>query len=227
MPVRRPTTSSPSRLSALALGTALVCATQWAHAGRPLTVDDANTNDPGNGHVEAWYAEPGDGAKVWTISPAYGVTEGIEIGAAFARETQSKVSATAIQAKIRLTESKKDGCNVAATVGVAHSSEASGTDPYLNGILTCNMEHFHAAVHANLGAVKTSDGPTLRTWGVAFEHELGGETTAHVEYFGQEQAKPTLQFGLRKEVVKNFQLDGTVGRSNKDTVFSLGVKFMF
>lgn len=174
-------------------------------AGRPLSVDDANTNDPGNGHVEAWYAEPGEGAKVWTIAPAYGIADGVEIGAALARETESKTSATALQIKLRLTESRKDGCNVGATLGVAHSNGGGGTDPYVNGLLTCYIEHLHAALHANLGAVKTADGPTLRTWGVAFEHELGGEAAAHVEYFGQEQAKPTFQFGLRKEVVKTFR----------------------
>lgn len=223
----RPSRHQKSAVSALALATSLWALAPLAHAGRPLTVDDANTNDPGNGHIEAWYAQPGDGAKVWTIAPAYGIAEGVEIGAALARETESKTNASALQVKFRLTESKKDGCNFGATLGVAHSSAASGTDPYVNGLFTCNMEHVHAAVHLNLGAIKPSDGATLRTWGVAFEHELGGEAAAHIEYFGQEQSKPTLQFGLRKEVVKNFQIDGTVGRSNKDTVFSLGMKFMF
>jgi hypothetical protein len=61
---------------------------------------------------------------------------------------------------------------------------------------------------------------------MAYERELG-TLTAHVEYFGEQHSTPTLQFGLRSEVAKNIQLDGTLGRSGGESIYSLGLKFMF
>jgi hypothetical protein len=190
-------------------------------AGRPLTVDDANVNDVGAGHVEAWFERAG--GNNWTVAPAYGLTEGVEIAAALARDSSNRVTSSALQAKFRITESRKDGCNFGATLGLAHA-DASGNTPYLNGIFTCNMEG--GAAHLNLGANRPSGSATLRTWGLAYEREHGA-FTAHVEYFGEQHSAPTAQIGLRSEVVKNIQLDGTVGRSAGESIYSLGVKFMF
>jgi hypothetical protein len=191
-------------------------------AGRPLTVDDANVNDVGAGHVEAWY-ERAAGANNWTVAPAYGLTEGVEIAAALARDSSNRVTSSALQAKFRITESRKDGCNFGATLGLAHTS-GSGDTPYLNGIFSCNMDG--GAAHLNLGANRPSGSGTLRTWGMAYEREFGA-LTAHVEYFGEQHSTPTLQFGLRSEVAKNIQLDGTLGRSGGESIYSLGLKFMF
>ena len=40
--------------AATACALALLCTPAWA--GRPLSVDDANVDDKGTGHVEAWFA---------------------------------------------------------------------------------------------------------------------------------------------------------------------------
>ena len=82
-----------------------------ALAGRPLTVDDANVNDPGAGHVEIWSARLGDKSRGWTVAPAYGLMDGVEVGAAFTRDATNKTRQTAVQAKFRFTPSSKDGCN--------------------------------------------------------------------------------------------------------------------
>lgn len=193
-------------------------------AGRPLAVDDANVNEVGSGHVEAWYARQPAGVNVWTMAPAYGLTEGMEIAASWARDASNEVNTTALQAKFRLTPSMKDGCNVGLAVGASRANDGSGNTPYLNGLLSCNMDA--GSLHLNLGANRPPDGSTLNTWGLAFEREFGA-MTAHVEYFGQEQARPTLQLGLRTELVKNIQIDGTVGHANGDALFSLGLKFQF
>ncbi|MDO9199422.1 hypothetical protein, partial [Rhodoferax sp.] len=189
-------------------------------AGRPLAVDDANVNEVGAGHVEAWYARQPDGANVWTVAPAYGLTEGMEIAASWARDASNQVNTTALQAKFRLTPSLKDGCNVGLAIGASRPNDGNGNTPYINGLLSCNMDA--GSLHFNLGANRPPDGPALNTWGLAFEHEFGA-MTAHVEYFGQEQASPTLQLGLRTELVKNVQIDGTVGHASGDALFSLGL----
>ena len=192
-------------------------------AGRPLSVDDANVNEPGAGHVEAWYTHE-SGASSWNIAPAYGLTEGVEIAAALARDSGNQSTATALQAKFRITKSQEQGCNFAATLGMAHASGDSGNSPYLNGIATCNGSD--GAVHFNLGAVRPSGGATLRTWGLAYEREFGA-LTGHAEYFGTQQNRPTFQLGLRGNPAKNIQFDGTLGRNGNDSLYSLGTKFMF
>lgn len=193
-------------------------------AGRPLTVDDANVNDAGTGHVETWFSrQPGD-VNVWTVAPAYGLMDGMEIGASWASDTTSHVTTSAVQAKFRLTPSRKTGCNAGAVLGVAQANDGSENTPYMNGLLTCNREA--SAVHLNLGATRPSGGPSLGTWGLAIERELG-PVTAHAEYFGQEQAKPTVQVGARREVFKNMAVDATLGQTNDQSLYSLGIKFMF
>ena len=201
-----------------------VLASSACMAGRPLAVDDANVNDVGAGHVEAWYARTAGGVDVWTVAPAYGLIEGVEIGGSLARDATNKVNTSALQAKFRLTPSRKDGCNVGAVIGASQPNNDTTNTTYLNGLLSCNGEA--GSLHINLGANRPPDSPTLLTWGLAIEREFGA-LTPHLEYFGQEQSIPTLQIGLRTQLNKSLQLDGTVGRVGTDTLFSLGLKFLF
>ena len=193
-------------------------------AGRPLSVDDANVNDAGAGHVEAWYARDAGASTNWNIAPAYGLTDGVEIAAALTRDRGNQSTVSALQAKFRITKSQEQGCNFGATLGLAHVNVESGNSPYLNGIATCNWSD--GLVHFNLGAVRPAGSTTLRTWGLAYERELGA-LTGHAEYFGAQQDRPTVQLGLRGNPAKNIQLDGTLGRSGGESIYSLGTKFMF
>ena len=193
-------------------------------AGRPLSVDDANVNDAGAGHVEAWTARESGGSTTWNIAPAYGLTEGVEIAAALARDRGNQSTNSALQAKFRLTKSQEQGCNFAGTLGLAHASVETGNSPYLNGIATCNASA--GSVHLNLGALRPAGSATLRSWGLAVERDLG-PLTGHAEYFGVQQDRPTVQLGLRGNPTKNIQLDGTLGRNGGESLYSLGTKFMF
>lgn len=220
-----------------AVAALLVVASLWAppsHAGRPLTVDDANVNDVGAAHVETWAERQADGSRLWTVAPAYGLAQDIEIGASAARDATHRLNTFAVQAKFRLTPSQPDGCNVGAAIGVAqtrgggdagaNNNPSQVNTPYLNGLFTCNMPA--GALHLNLGANRSTGGPTLATWGIAFEREIGS-VTAHIEYFGQTSSSPTFQIGARTEVAKNIQLDATLGRNQTTTVFSGGLKVQF
>ncbi|MDO8370578.1 MAG: hypothetical protein Q7T39_01485, partial [Polaromonas sp.] len=64
------------------------------------------------------------------------------------------------------------------------------------------------------------------TWGLAHEREFGA-ATLHVEAFGQRLAKPTFQVGARTSLTSRLQLDATVGRSNRETLVSVGLKQSF
>lgn len=209
----------------LALFLALLSASS-SYAGRPLAVDDANVNDVGSGHIEAYYQRLPGGVNAWTISPAYGITEGVEIAASFNRDNTALVNTSAIQVKFRLTEPKKAGCNVATSLGLAQTNVAGvGSSQFINGLMTCNT-NASGSVHVNLGLVNPPSGPATGVWGLAYERDWGA-LTGHIELFGAENALPTVQLGLRTLLTKNLQLDGSVGRNNDESVYSVGFKFMF
>ena len=202
---------------------AALCSTA-SFAGRPLAVDDANTADAGTGNVDLWYSRHPGNVNSWTLSPAYGITDGIELGAVLSNDNTNNVNTSALQAKFRLTGSKKDGCNFGASVGVSQVGNGGGNTPYINGLMTCNMEA--GSMNLNLGLARGPDGPTLNTWGISFEREVGA-FTPHVEFYGVERSAPTLQLGLRTMVTKSLQLDGSVGSTSGETFYTLGMRFFF
>jgi hypothetical protein len=217
-----------SRLRPLLLIAALGLHSSLAWAGRPLVVDDANTNDKGKGHVEAWMTRA-DGASLFSLSPAYAVADGVEIGGLLARESGSGgLRVSAAQVKWRLTPSQDNGCNVAAVLGVtqARAGGTSSNGSYLNALASCNRGDA-GSYHANLGISKTNGGGgSAASWGIAYERGFGS-VTPHIEWFGAEGSKPTLQAGLRGQLTESLQLDGSLGRSDGVTIYTLGVKFTF
>jgi hypothetical protein len=203
-------------LAALASGPAL--------AGRPLVVDDANTNDKGAGHLETWVTRA-DGVTVYSVAPAYAPIDGLELGGLLARENSTSTTLSALQAKWRITPSQEKGCNFGAVLGTSHVSSGGGNATYLNGLMTCNTGGA-GSLHFNLGAVKPSGASAENAWGAAYEREFGS-VTPHIEWFGSEGVKPTLQAGARGEIAKGIQLDGSAGRTDGINVYTLGLKFQF
>lgn len=193
-------------------------------AGRPLTVDDAGVNEAGAGHVEFFGGRDPGGVRTWTVAPAYGLNDWIEIGASASRDISNRLRTTAAQVKLQWTPSLSDGCNWGSVLGVAHTNGGVGNTHFVNGLFTCNREPY--ALHANLGATRARGGPALPTWGLALERAFGA-VTAHVETFGQRHAKPVLQLGARTELVKNLQVDATLGRQDGRTLYSAGLKLSF
>jgi hypothetical protein len=196
-----------------------------AQAGRPLAVDDANVNDKGAGHVEVWVARDSDKINTWNVAPAFAPVEGVEIGVSYAKARKSGTAEQAIQAKWRITPSQDNGCNVASTLGTVHE-KGVGNSPYLVGILTCNAAV--GAIHVNVTRHNPKEEKSFNSWGVAFERPMGS-ITPHIEVFGDEGQKSTLQFGAKTEVAQGLQLDATVARDrqNRANVFSLGIKQAF
>jgi len=195
-----------------------------AHPGRPLTVDDANVNDTGAGHVETWWTRAPDGTRSWTVAPAYAPAENIELGAGFAREQRTGLETQNIQAKFRITASQDNGCNMGAVAGVARAT-GDTSRPYVNALMSCNHPTL-GSIHTNVGALDVSSSQRVTTWGVAWERTYG-EMAAHVEVYGQQHDKPTWATGVRFNVLPQLQLDTSVGRQNGHNLVTLGTKWMF
>lgn len=213
-----------NRLAAL-LPLALCFAGTTAHAGRPLAVDDANVNEKGAGHIEVWVARDGEKNDIMNVAPAFAPVEGVEIGVSYAKARKNGNAEQAIQAKWRITPSQENGCNFASTLGTVHEKNV-GSSPYLIGIMTCNSEA--GAFHVNLTRHNPKDEKSFNSWGLAFERPMGS-VTPHMEVFGDQGGKPTLQVGAKTEIMEGVQLDATLGRDrqNRATVFSIGFKYAF
>lgn len=217
---------SPTRSLSMACVILGICLWAPAHAGRPLTVDDAGTNAQGQGHVEAWFGRMPGHSNTWNLSPAYAPAEGLEFSALVMRDGTQRADAQALQVKWLLNPQSDEGCNSAVVVGTAwaRSSGAAQSTPYLNGLLSCRSGSW--AAHANLGSQKPQGQPTTPTWGLALEKALG-KVTAHAEAFGERHGRPTRQVGLRGDLRPGLQLDGTLGRGQGFAVYSLGIKQSF
>lgn len=202
----------------------LAAASGMALAGRPLSVDDASTNDRGAGHVEAW-VERASGVSAFTLAPAYAPFDGVELAAAFTRHSQPRVTAQALQLKWRITPAQDSGCNLGASAGVQRQGGGGGRSLFVNGLLSCHAGGL-GSVHANLGWLRPSDADGVGSWGLAVERGYG-VVTPHLEVFGERHAKPTVQIGARAEVAPGWQLDGSWGRQDGRSRFSLGLKASF
>ena len=201
----------------------LACLFQ-AHAGRPLTVDDANVNDVGEGQVEGWWTRAPNGTRSWSLAPAYAPIKNLELGAGVSREQKTGLESVNVQAKFRITESQEKGCNVGAVVGTTRS-DGEPSKEYVNTLLTCNHPTL-GSLHTNLGALGFSKSQRIGTWGLALERAYG-EVTAHLEVYGQQQERPTWATGLRKNILPKLQLDASVGRQASQNLLTIGTKWMF
>lgn len=206
------------------LGCACTLLSSAAWAGRPLSVDDTGVNELGHGHVETWFTRTAGPSRSLIVAPAYTPIEGLEISGAYTRDTTTPANSMAVMARWRITPTQDAGCNVGASASLSKTQGETGNTPSVNGMLTCNFAL--ATVHMNLGATRSPGESTAMTWGVALEHKFG-DVTAHIETFGQQGAKTTLQVGARYEIVKDIQLDGTLGRNDGQNLLSIGLKFQF
>jgi hypothetical protein len=194
------------------------------HAGRPLTVDDANVNDVGEGHVEGWWTRGPSGARSWTVAPAYSPIQNVELGAGMARDPKTRLETLNVQAKFRITPSQENGCNAGAVVGTARTT-GDVSKGYVYALFSCNHARL-GSLHSNLGMVDVSSSQRVGSWGLAWERAYG-DVTAHVEVYGQQHDKPTWATGLRTNILPKLQLDGSVGRQAGQNLVTLGTKWMF
>lgn len=216
------TAAALRRLGACAL--LAVAAVQLAWAGRPLSVEDAEVAEVGGGELESWYERPASRDRLWTTALGVGVRDWLELGLSVERNFSGVRTGIAAEAKMLLTRPREGGCNFGAVLGRAHLNRGGGDASYVNGLMSCDLPG--GPLHMNLGAERDDGGPTLKTWGIAKELDLG-MVTAHAEAFGAQHGRPTFQVGLRREFAGQWQIDGTVGRSEHKTVFSIGLRYGF
>jgi hypothetical protein len=194
-----------------------------AVADRPLAVDDAGVNEAGEWDVEAWAARSGR-STTYNLAPTYAPIDGLELGALLLRVPGKAPSLGELQLKWRITPRTEKACYTAATVALARSPGEPGA-VNLNGVMTCTREQL-GSVHLNLGAYKARGQSAAVTWGIAYERAIA-HVTPSIEWFRNEAGKPAVQLGLRGNIARNIQLDGSVGRKDAAAFYTVGTKLQF
>lgn len=202
-----------------------------AWAGRPLSVDDAATNNVSQGHVEAWLTKTGDGSG-WSLSAAYAVAAGVEPALAFSKDRAGRWQARGAQLKVLLGAQGNDvACRKASSIGWTRvaTRDLGGQDDVrtLTGIVSCQL--FGGDAHGNVGVSRQRGLEGLRivtSAGVAWEYDLQS-VVVHVEALFATGAKPAWGVGTRLPLTKNFQLDGSRTVQQGSALTTLGVKWQF
>lgn len=214
----------PRSFAPVVLLAGLYLALPAAHAGRPLTVDDAGVDEVGQGHVEAWWeGVRGQHGTVY-VAPAFTPIKGLELGALLARDRGERQTLHGLQAKWLWSAAQADGCNAASSAGVLRRRQAQGmggggSTVALNLIGTCAASW--GTVSANLGSQREPAQSWRATWGASVERSWGA-ITPHLEAFGTQHGAPVFQAGARWEWAPGRQLDATVGRQQGQTLLSVG-----
>ena len=170
-------------------------------------------------------AERGPGGpRAWTAAPAYAPIEGLEVGAAVSRDTTERSTALRLQGKLQSTRPTEDACGHAAVLGIAHERPKAVNARWFNLVMSCPVAPGN--VHLNLGATQTARKSAKAFIGAAWEQDLGW-ASGHVEWIAAQSAQPIVNLGLRREIAKGLQLDGSVGRQAGRTLFSVGLKQQF
>ena len=188
-----------------------------------MSVEDADTGEAGSGHLDAWIAREPGGARSQTVASAWSPATGLELSAALARDRTAAVTSAQLAVKALLSPPSDDGCNSAGVAGISHS-RGSGNTPYASAIVSCHLPW--GVTHVNLGFQRHPGMRATATWGAALERAFGG-VTASLEAFGERHGKPTYQVGARRLLTGQLQIDGTVGRHDRKSVFSLGLVHPF
>ena len=195
-----------------------------AHAGRPLTVDDANVNDTGVAHVETFWSRAADGSRSFTIAPTYSPLPGLDLIAQDVRTFSGGPHSQTLQAKMQITSPKENSCHFAWVVGATQWQKGDGQKSFVSANSSCDMGM--GALHASVVSSRDAAGRDTPSLGVAWEQSFGA-WTGHIESVAQRAAKPMVGIGARTDVMPGFQLDGTLGRVGGKAMFSLGTKFTF
>ncbi len=129
-------TSTVRGLMALA---AFAAGSSHVHAGRPLTVDDAGVNAPGEGHIEMWWEGVHQERGAVFAAPAYAprALPGLEVGALLARDLHGRATLNGLQAKWQWTAPRDGGCHAASSAGLVHAHGENGSTLALTAIGTC------------------------------------------------------------------------------------------
>ncbi len=207
-----------------------------AHAGRPLSVEDAGVNPVGQCQVEAWAerAQASGSDTLWVAAPACGVIEGLEVGVEFGVPSHRRQGDAHRSVALKWVPEAAQwgawhfGAKLSAgSERVASEEKWSDTPVSLLGIGSWQA-HEQLTLHVNLGVDhrrKPSD--TTGHAGLALAWQPHERWLVFAELTAEEKVTPVRGAGLRHWLVPEvLGLDFTVSRSNAvrdSTTYTVGI----
>ena len=177
-------------------------ATVQAHAGRPLSTEDASVLEEKRCQLESWIDRSRDATAGWLV-PACNFGAGIEWQAGFARAREdgsARFSEAYVQAKRVFIEPEAGRTGVALVVGTVRRPQNEVRRGWQNPYVLVPFTHplGEAAIHANVGWSRDAESRrNLTLWGVAFEAPMGERVAVVAEAFGENRERPFVRAGFR------------------------------
>ncbi|HEX3059262.1 MAG TPA: hypothetical protein VHP62_07850 [Usitatibacter sp.] len=205
-----------------------------AHAGRPLTTEDAVTLEDKACQVESWVDHNSSMTTAWAV-PACNFGWGVEWQAGFAR-THDDVMGTTFsqsyfQAKKVISQPTEGGWGYGVVAGLTRfphrPSHRGWQDPYVIMPVTWTPDA-PTSIHLNIGWSRDADQKIDTTlWGVAGERQLNDRVALVGEIFGDDRTRPFMRIGGRFTAFKGLDFDLTyvarAGGTSADRYISVGL----
>lgn len=207
-----------------------------AHAGRPLTTEDAAILDAKKCQVESWVDRGKDATTGWFVPACnLGLDTEFQVGVARTRaDGEARFSEAYIQAKTLLREmTDPEPWGVGLVVGVTkrplNETHRGWQNPYVLVPFTQLICNTPLTFHANVGWARDREARRdVTLWGAALEAKVGERLTLLGEAHGQNSEKPFVRVGGRWAAIDG-RLDVDLtwvtrpGGSSNERLVSLGV----
>ena len=207
-----------------------------AHAGRPLSTEDASTLDDKACQLESWADRTRGNATAFSFVPACALL-GVEwqAGATRIREGgRDATAATFVQGKHAFRSVDDGDWGIGLVAGLTRylqrESKNGWGDPYVIVPVSFGLgadKETRALLHLNVGTTRVRDeGRNLTLWGVALEKPASERLTLLGEVFGENTRDPFGRVGGRYTLFERFDVDLTwvtrFGGVKEDQYWSLG-----
>lgn len=208
-----------------------------AHAGRPLSTEDATTREDGTCQIEAWADRTRANTTLMVAAPACAVA-GFEFQVGVARERAEGKTRTVsefVQAKHAFRSIDDGAWGAGLVLGIARfpqrETKTGWGDPFATAIVSVGLaedRETRPLLHLNLGTARVGDeGRTLTTWGVAVEKPVTERLTVLAEAFGEDRNRAFLRAGGRYSVFEGLNADLTyvtrAGGPREERSWSVGI----
>ncbi|MYM22514.1 hypothetical protein GTP46_07645 [Duganella sp. FT135W] len=209
----------------------LAYATLPAHAGRPMTVDDAAIVDPGQCQLET-YALRADEVREFWATPACNVggTWELAAGGAWMEDNRRTMHYGRLQAKTVFKTLDPGGWGIGLVLANQfRSGRGLDGDLSANMPLSFSLRDDSVLLHLNAGVVRMqSRRRTDASWGIGAEFKLSERNSLTAETFGRQRSGSRYQVGFAHALIPDhLQIDATWGsrmaRGASEPVVTLGL----
>lgn len=196
----------------------------FAHAGRPMTTDDASITPAGECQLQSWIQRADDMSELWLVPACTPLTRmEITLGGAM-RWSDAHGSNTlgTVQLKFLLRDYAPGEWGAAVSLGHSRGGADAVEDRVdaqpLNLVTTYQAADKAFNLHFNVGVRRDeAHNETHATWAAAYEYQPVARFGGFVELIGASAQSPTLQTGFRYDVIpQHVSMNITIGATVRD-----------